>query len=321
MIKHQSCLNRTTHVWTSHLVLSLGAPQLTISLISVFFNSAVIFAVVCSKELHKPIFILFCNMAFSDLFTSSSGFWIALLFITNPQSTTSGSKELLTAYAFYAMSILATIYNLVLIGIERYLAVAECLRRRWWLGRNQILGMVLGVWGLGFFLGFLPLMGWNCLDGENASSLYSPLCINYLIFITIPHCAVVLVLPFFTYCGIIGFLRKHKMAMGALGQTHASYRLAEIQVTRTSIFIWLLAMLSYTPFFAGVVLDITTQQCPNNFSMGVYIFRNLTAIMITMNSLGNPIIYTLKVKTLWHRLRFLKSPSSNRIEVQAIGKM
>ncbi|XP_061461494.1 lysophosphatidic acid receptor 1-like [Rhineura floridana] len=321
MFRYQNCLNRTTQDWSRHLVLALGAPQLTITLISAVFNSAVIVAIVYSKALHKPICILFCNLAISDLLSSSSGFWIALLFITNPQSTILGSKVLLGAYTFYTMSILATIYNLVVIGIERYLVVVESLRTRWRLNRNQVLGVASGIWGLAFFLGFMPLMGWNCLDKANVSLLYSPLCIDYLIFITVPHSAVALVLPFFTYFNIIGFLRKHKMAMGVLGQANNTYRLAEIQVTKTSVFIWLLALLSYTPFFVGVLFDLATHQCPSDLSPGVYVFRNLTAMMITMNSLGNPIIYTLKMKKLGHRLKFLKCPSNNRIEVQAIGKV
>nr|XP_056721012.1 sphingosine 1-phosphate receptor 2-like [Euleptes europaea] len=320
MTEYPDCFfNGTTEVWNKQLVLSLGVPQLTITVISMAFNSAVIVTVVLSKELHKPIFILFCNLAISDLLSSSSGFWITALFLTDPESTVLGYKGILIPYAFYTMSILATIYNLVVIGIERYLAVAECLRMRYRVTRNQTLGTALVTWLLAFSLGFMPLMGWNCLEKANVSALYSPLCIDYLIFITIPHCTMALFLPLFTYINIIGFLRKQTMTMVALGQAQATYKLAEIQVTRTSVFIWVLALLSYSPFFIGVLLDLTHEDCPGELSRGVYIFRNLTTMMITMNSLGNPIIYTLKVKKLRHRLKFLKNPSTNRIQVLAIG--
>ncbi|XP_054857840.1 lysophosphatidic acid receptor 1-like [Eublepharis macularius] len=319
MSEYPICFNGTTNVWNRRLVLSLGIPQLTLTIISMAFNSTVIIAVVLSKDLHKPIFILFCNLAISDLLSSSSGFWITTWFLTDPESTVVGSKDILLPYAFYTMSILATIYNLVVIGIERYLAVAECLWVRYSVTRKQTLGIVLVTWLLAFFLGFMPLMGWNCLKKANVSALYSPLCIDYLIFITVPHCAVALILPLFTYVNIIGFLRKQTMTMVALGQAQATYKLAEIQVARTSVFIWLLALLSYAPFFVGVLLDSAHQDCPGDLSRGIYIFRNLTAMMITMNSLGNPIIYTLKMKKLRHRLKFLKSPSSHRIHVQVVG--
>ncbi|XP_053130542.1 lysophosphatidic acid receptor 2-like [Hemicordylus capensis] len=310
-----------TPIWTRHLVLSLGVPQLTVTSVSILFNSAVILAIACSKDMHKPIFILFCNLAIADLLSSSSSLWIAILFITNPQSTVDGSKALLLAYTSYTMSILATIYNLVSIGFERYLVVTESLKSRYWVTRNQTLIVVLGIWMPAVFLGFMPLMGWNCLDAAKSSVLYSPLCNDYLIFITIPHGTLAIILPFFTYFKIIIFLRKQKTTMGALGQPFGTYRLAELQVARMSIFIWSLALLSYAPFFVGVILDSTSQQSPENLPAGIYVFRNLTAMMITMNSLGNPIVYTLKVKKLGHRLRLLKCPSNNRIEVYAIGKI
>ncbi|XP_044286325.1 melanocortin receptor 5-like [Varanus komodoensis] len=315
----QDCVNRTTHIWTWPLVLSLGIPQLSLALISVVFNSAVIFSIVHSRLLHKPIFILFCSLAISDLLSSLSGFWIALLFVTNPESTIVGSRQVLTAYTFYAMSILATIYNLVSIGIERYLAVVGSLRMRSRITRNQTLGIALTLWMFAFTLGFLPLMGWNCLDKGNLSVLYSPLCMDYLTFLTVPHCAAALIMPFYTYFNIISFLRKHKVAMCALGQAQNIYRLAEVQVAKTSVLIWLLALLSYAPFFIGVVLDLATQRCPSELPTRVYVFRNLTAMMITINALGNPVIYALNAKRLGHRLKALKHPSNNRVAVNAIG--
>lgn len=320
MFRSHNCLNRTLMLWDKHLVLSLGIPQLTIAFISVAFNAAVILTLVYSKLLRKPIFILFCNLAISDLLCSSSGFWIAMLFVNKPENTIYGSRALLVAYTCFTISILATIYNLVTIGVERYLAVTKSLKTRCRVTRNQTLAVALFIWGLAAILGFMPLMGWNCLGKDWVSALYSPLCIDYLIFITIPHCVVVLILPFFTYLSIIGFLRKQKIAMGALGQSLTTYKLAEIQVLRTSICIWLLALISYAPFFVGVILDAVTRQTPGKLPQSIYVFRNLTAMMITMNSLGNPIVYTLKMKKLGDKLKVLKCSSNNRIEVQTIGK-
>nr|XP_009932848.1 PREDICTED: zinc finger HIT domain-containing protein 3 [Opisthocomus hoazin] len=138
-------------------------------------------------------------------------------------------------------------------------------------------------------------MGWNCLHTEkNLSVLYSPFCIDYLIFIAIPNVAVAFVIPLFTYLGIIIILRRRKLRMKACGQATGTYKSAETQVARTSIFIWLLALISYAPFFAGVLFDATTHQCHADLYPGVYVFRNCTAMLITMNCLGNPIIYTLK---------------------------
>ncbi|NWH65749.1 LPAR1 protein, partial [Geococcyx californianus] len=279
----------------------------------------VIFTRMVTKDLHKPISILFCNLAFSDLFTSISGFWISMLFITNPDITIFGSKDMLAPYALYTVSILSTIYNLVSIGIERYLAVAESMRTRFRVARHHSIAVVLINWVLAFFLGCLPLMGWNCLHRERKLSvLYSPFCIDYLIFIAVPNVVVAFIIPLFTYLRIIIILRKRKLRMKACGQATGTYKSAEIQVARTSIFIWLLALISYAPFFAGVVFDATNRRCRIDLYPGVYIFRNFTAMLITMNCLGNPMIYTLKVKTLGAKLKALKCLFTSRVQACTI---
>ncbi|XP_071621250.1 lysophosphatidic acid receptor 1-B-like isoform X1 [Heliangelus exortis] len=310
---YPNCSANHTDIWNHYLVLALGIPQLTINITSVIFNCTVIFTRMVTKDLHKPISILFCNLAFSDLFTSFSGFWISVLFITNPDITIFGSQDMLAPYALYTTSILSTIYNLVSIGIERYLAVAESMRTRFRVARSHSIAVVLINWVLAFLLGCLPLMGWNCLHMEkNLSVLYSPFCVNYLIFITIPNVVAAFIIPLFTYLGIIIILRKRKLRMKACGQTTGTYKSAEIQVARTSIFIWLLALISYAPFFAGVIFDATNTQCQIDLYPGVYIFRNCTAMLITINCLGNPIIYTLKSKTLGTKLKALKCHSTGR---------
>ncbi|KAM8991199.1 lysophosphatidic acid receptor 1-B-like [Ara ararauna] len=307
MNRYPNCSTNHTQIWSHYLVLALGIPQLAINIASVIFNCRVIFTRIATKELHKPISVLFCNLAFSDLFTSFSGFWISMLFITNPDITIFGSKDMLAPYAFYTVSILSTIYNLVSIGTECYLAVAESMRTRFRVARNHSVAAVLINQVLAFFLGCLPLMGWNCLSMEkNLSVLYSPFCVDYLIFITIPNVVVAFLIPLFTYLRIIIILRKRKLRMKACGQATGTYKSAEIQVARTSIFIWLLALISYAPVFAGVIFGAINKQCHIDLYPGVYIFRNCTAMLITTNCLGNPIIYALKAKTVGAKLKALK---------------
>ncbi|NXK65767.1 LPAR1 protein, partial [Sylvietta virens] len=274
----------------------------------------VIFTRLATRDLHKPISILFCNLAVSDLFTSFSGFWISMLFITNPDITIFGSRDMLAPYSLYTTSILSTIYNLVSIGIERYLAVAESMRARFRVARNHSLAVVFTSWVLAFSLGCLPLMGWNCLRaGSSTSVLYSPFCVNYLVFVTLPNVVVAFLVPLFTYLRIIIILRKRKLRMQACGQATGTYRSAETQVARTSISIWLLALVSYAPFSAGVILDATNRRCHTDLYPGVYIFRNCTAILITITCLGNPLLYTLRLRALGAKLKALRCLSANRI--------
>ncbi|XP_074413353.1 lysophosphatidic acid receptor 1-B [Zonotrichia albicollis] len=315
-----NCSANHTKIWSHYLVLALGIPQLTINVVSIIFNCTVIFTRLATRDLHKPISILFCNLAVSDLFTSFSGFWISMLFITYPDITIFGSRDMLAPYSLYTTSILSTIYNLVSIGIERYLAVAESMRTRFRVARNHSVAVVFFNWVLAFFLGCLPLMGWNCLHAQsNISVLYSPFCVNYLVFIAMPNVAMAFLVPLFTYLRIIIILRKRKLRMQACSQATGTYRSAETQVARTSISIWLLALVSYAPFLAGVIFDAANQRCHGELYPGVYIFRNCTAMLITLTCLGNPLLYTLRLRALGARLKALRGLWASRVRACAVG--
>ncbi|XP_056362465.1 lysophosphatidic acid receptor 1-B-like [Oenanthe melanoleuca] len=309
-----NCSANYTRIWSHYLVLALGIPQLTINVTSVIFNGLVIVTRLAARDLHKPISILFCNLAVSDLFTSFSGFWISMLFITNPDVTIFGSQDMLAPYSLYTTSILSTIYNQVSIGIERYLAVARSMRTRFRVARHHSIAVVFISWLLAFLLGCLPLMGWNCLGAERSVSvLYSPFCVNYLVFITMPNVVVAFLVPLFTYLRIILILRKRKLRMQACGQASSTYKSAETQVARTSISIWLLALVSYAPFLAGVIFDAANRRCHTDLYPGAYIFRNCTAMLITSACLGNPVLYTLRFGALGARLKALRCPSASRV--------
>ncbi|XP_053561370.1 lysophosphatidic acid receptor 1-A-like [Bombina bombina] len=287
------------------------------TVVSMIFNCAVIVNVTFSKDLNQRICILFGNLAISDFLVSLSAFYIALLFIIEPYSTIAGSRDILIAYVPYTTSILSTIYNLVCIGIERYMTVSGNTTFKSRVTKTHILSAVLFNWVVAIILGSLPLMGWDCsIQRGTVSTLYGPFCIDYLAFITIPNCAIGFILLLISYIGIILILRKQKFCMLAHGQFNGTFKAAEEQVAKTCIFIWILAVVSYSPFFGGVLWDVFNTICPENLHTGVFVFRNFSAMMITLNSLGNPIIYTFKFKTIWKKFVFCKCQSSNRVSVQ-----
>ncbi|GCC36204.1 lysophosphatidic acid receptor 3-like [Chiloscyllium punctatum] len=306
----------TSVTWSSWLVLSLGIPQLAINLVSVVCNCSVILTIISARHQHKPITTLFGSLALSDLLLSSSSFWIALLFIQEPQETVFGSKELLYAYTILGISILSTVYNLMAIGVERYLTVADCLRARCTICHWQTGLAATGSWLVAGLFGGLPLMGWNCLDRDEASSaLYRPLCIDYLVFVTIPNCVLTFTCLLVTYVAIIVILKRQKCIIAAQGHVSPRYRVAEARVARTSVIIWIMTVVSYCPFFSGVLWDALDHSSLPELQIHVYIFRNLTAIMITLNSLVNPIVYT-------HRLEksgvSFRCPVNNNIHLQTV---
>ncbi|XP_078278941.1 lysophosphatidic acid receptor 1-A-like [Rhinoraja longicauda] len=307
--------DNNTVKWSSWLVLSLAIPQMGINVISIVCNCLVIFSTVSPRRLHKPIFILFGSLALSDLLSSVSSFWIVSLFISEPENSVYGSRELLYPYATFAISILSTAYNLVGIGVERYLA----MRPRCRISRCQTWAMAIAGWLLAALFGGLPLMGWNCLDEEATSSaLYRPLCIDYLVFITIPNCVVTFVSLFFTYVSIIVILKRQKCIIAAHGHVSNRYRAAETQVTRTSVIIWVMSVVSYAPFFSGVLWDAMDHSHLRDLQIHVFILRNVTGTMITLNSLVNPMVYCHRLKALGKTVGSLKCHLRKIIHVRTV---
>ncbi|XP_059827474.1 lysophosphatidic acid receptor 1-A-like [Hypanus sabinus] len=305
--------------WSYWLVLSLGIPQLGINLISIVCNCLVILSNISPKHPNKPIFILFRSLALSDLLSSISSFWIALLFIYNPENTIYGSRELLHPYAILAISILSAVYNLIGIGVERYLTLSNGLRPRCRIFHYQPRTMAMISWLLAAIFGGLPLMGWNCLhDDEKSSALYRPLCIDYLVFITIPNGVITFACLFFTYVSIIIILRRQKCIITAQGHVSNRSRVAEAHVTRTSIIIWIMTVVSYAPFFSGVLWDALDHSQHGDLQIHIFIFRNFTAIMITLNSLSNPMVYSQKLKGLRNTISSFKSSLGKRIHVRTV---
>lgn len=310
----------SSDIWSPNVVLALGISQMLTNLVSAMFNCAVIITLTFSKDHSKHIFILFCNLAVSDLLVSLSGFWISLQFLTEPNSTITGTWKILIAYVSYTISILSAIYNLVSIGIERYLTVSGSTKFKYRVSRNQILSTVFIIWTVAIILGCLPLLGWDCLKKNgNVSTLYGPFCIDYLVFITIPNCIVAFFFPLISYIGIILILRKQKLCMQAHGQHDGTYKAAEIQVAKTCIFIWILSVVSYAPFFGGVLWDVIYTVCPEELKSSMFVFRNLSAMMITLNSLGNPIIYSIRLKKMSGSFVFCRCQPNNQISAETLG--
>ncbi|XP_007894879.1 G-protein coupled receptor 6-like [Callorhinchus milii] len=293
--------------WSSSLVLALGVPQVLVNLISIICNAVVVFGIATVEQRRRPIIVLFRSLALSDLLTGCSSLYVALLFISNPDNSIHGSQELLVAYSIFTVSILSTVYNLISIGVERYLTVADCLRERGRLSEQHIWLAAGSSWILASLLGMLPLMGWNCLGKEAAASrLYGPFCIDYLIFIAAPNFAVASLCLLLTYVAIIVILRRQSSTVAAHAHSTSCYKVAEARVTKTSAFIWVTTLISYAPFFGGVLWDVLDHSPAEDIRIGVYIFRNCTAIMITANSLVNPIIYTHKQRGLGCSMSSLK---------------
>ncbi|XP_076867842.1 lysophosphatidic acid receptor 3-like [Brachyhypopomus gauderio] len=297
--------------WDLNMIVVLEELLITASFISLILNAFVIIILVYARQYRRPFAVLLCSLAVSDLITSSTSVFVSIQTTLHPTNSVVTTDVPLPVYALLTIGILSGTYDMLTIGIERYLTVCDIRKRRIQL-KKRIL-KILGVsWTLALALGSLPLFGWNCANSGETSTLYGPLCMNYLLFVVVPNTAIIFSVLLITYTAMILKLRE----LNSATTIHAiSYAQTETRVTRTALTIWVLAIASYTPFLAGVLWDASHRSCPEKLKTSVIVYKNVAYAFLVLNSIGNPIVYTFNCPNIWRLLRLIRGKRRNRVNV------
>ncbi|KAL7834960.1 hypothetical protein SRHO_G00292070 [Serrasalmus rhombeus] len=267
------------------------------SLLSLLLNAAAVALVLTRERPYRgPFTALLCSLALSDALTSSTSVYVSVRTALDPANSVIATDVPLPLYALLTTGVLSGTYGVLAIGVERHLAVRGVCKRRVQL-KSRVLKVLGLCWTLAVLVGSLPLFGWNCADSGVASTLYGPLCINYLLFVVVPNTIVVFAVLSVTYVAVIVKLRE-------LNSSSASSARAETRVTRTAWIIWGLALVAYTPFLAGVLWDASHISCPEKLKTSVIVFKNVAYAFLVLNSIGNPIVYTFNCPDIWRLARW-----------------
>ncbi|KAI4881401.1 hypothetical protein NFI96_010138 [Prochilodus magdalenae] len=266
------------------------------SLLSLFLNAvAVVLVVGHARPNQGPFTTLLCSLALSDALMSSTSVYVSVRTALSPDNSVIATDVPLPVYTLLTTGVLSGTYGVLAIGVERHLAVRSTCKRRVQL-KSRVLKVLGLCWTLAVVVGSLPLFGWNCVNGGLASTLYDPLCMNYLLFVVVPNTVVVFVVLSVTYVTVIVKLRE-------LNSSSSNTVRAETRVTRTAWIIWGMALVAYTPFLAGVLWDASHRSCPEKLKTSVIMFKNIAYAFLVLNSIVNPIVYTFSCLDAWHLAR------------------
>lgn len=142
-----------------------------------FGNLLVLASVIKFKNLHKTMYILIGNLAVADLLLGAG------LLITVAYSIYTPLKEsqylCLTHYSLIATSQLASIGNIALMSVERFLAIKYPLKHHVYAQNRKIVtSCIVVTWMIYIFIGFLPLLGVNNYSSEIKFPCYVQLIIS-----------------------------------------------------------------------------------------------------------------------------------------------
>ncbi|TNM87978.1 hypothetical protein fugu_006199 [Takifugu bimaculatus] len=155
-------------------------------------NAMVIAAVITNKRFHYPFYYLLANLAASDFLAGIA--YVYLMFNTGEVSRTLTVKGYLFRQGLLDVSLSASLSNLLVIALERYISIMN------WkvhsnLTKRRVTLLIVMVWAISIFMGAVPSLGWNCICNLSDCSQLAPVFSrSYLIFWSVSNLVVFLVM-------------------------------------------------------------------------------------------------------------------------------
>nr|XP_057929346.1 sphingosine 1-phosphate receptor 4 [Doryrhamphus excisus] len=280
---HTGRLQNRTVSNSQNPVSASTAVFLFFSVLIILENSLVLVAVV-SRILasRRWVYVCIANITLSDLLTGAA-------YLLN--ICMSGSRTFRLAPALWLfregvlfVALAASIFSLLLIAVERYMTIMKPLPHKSASSTYyRIYGLVALCWVLALVLGFLPLLGWNCVCSLDRCSTLLPLYSKTYILFSLVIFFLILLAIGVLYSAI--YCHVHKTATLAMQRC----RKRSLALLKTVIIIMGVFMLCWGPLFLLLLVDFfcTSRQCAPLFSANVFI------ALAVINSGINPVIYAL----------------------------
>ncbi|XP_076134840.1 sphingosine 1-phosphate receptor 4 [Alosa pseudoharengus] len=258
------------------------ASFLFISICIILENLVVLMAVLFRIRLRSRwVYICIANITLSDLLAG-------VAYVVNLCMSGSRTFELSPALWLFREGLLfvalaASIFSLLLIAVERYTTMLKPLNQKSGKKTCRIYTMVLLCWVLACALGFLPLLGWNCMCNlERCSTLLPLYSKSYILFALILFFFILLAIGVL-YSAIFLHVRKSTQSISQRGRGR-SMRLLKTVITIVGVF-----SLCWGPLFFLLLVDFfcSSRDCRLLFS------SDWVIAMAVLNSALNPIIYSL----------------------------
>ena len=127
-------------------------------------NLLIIMSILKFPKLQSTMNILVANLAIADLIVGA--LLIPFDFFVDITGINSNKYFCLGKYAIFVLSLGGSCFNLLLISVERFIAVVFPLKKNDYFTRTRIILMITIGWGFSLADSLLPLLGWNGQEGN-----------------------------------------------------------------------------------------------------------------------------------------------------------
>lgn len=273
--------NRTASNTQNHISASV-AVFLFFSVVIILENFVVLVAVISRiRNSRRWVYICIANITLSDLLTGAA--YLVNICMSGRQTFRLTPALWLFREGLLFVALAASIFSLLLIAVERYTTMIKPLPQKSARKTYRIYGLVVLCWALALVIGFLPLLGWNCVCSLDKCSTLLPLYSKSYIFFSLLIFFLILLAIGVLYGNI--FCHVHKSAqLGPLRSRKRSLDLLKTVITIVGVFI-----VCWGPLFLLLLVDFfcDSRQCALLFN------ADLCISVAVLNSGLNPIIYAL----------------------------
>ncbi|TKS74716.1 Lysophosphatidic acid receptor 3 [Collichthys lucidus] len=254
-------------------------------------NAMVIAAVITNKRFHYPFYYLLANLAASDFLAGIA--YVYLMFNTGEVSRKLTVKQYFIRQGLLDVSLSASLANLLVIALERYISVMN------WkvhsnLTKRRVTLLIVLVWAISIFMGAVPSLGWNCICNLKDCSELAPIFSrSYLIFWSVSNLVVFLVMVVI-YLRIYTYVKRKTSMLMPHTSGSINRKRTPIKLIKTVMVVLGAFVICWTPGLVVLLLDgLNCKAC------NVMKLKRWLLLLAVLNSVMNPCIYSYKDEEMW----------------------
>ncbi|KAM4622249.1 melanocortin receptor 3 [Discoglossus pictus] len=254
---------------------------LTLGIISLLENILVILAILKNNNLHSPMYFFLCSLAVADMLVSVSNALETIVIAIQNKYLFIGDELLQRLdYVFDSMiciSFVASICNLLVIAIDRYITIFYALRYHSIMTVKKALALIVIIWISCIICGIVFITYY-----ESTTVI---VCLITMFF-------TMLVLMAAMYIHMFLFARLHVKRIAALPVDGVVQQRTCMKGAITITILLGVFVVCWAPFFLHLILIIS---CPSNSYCVCYTSYFTTYLILIMcNSVIDPLIYAFR---------------------------
>lgn len=259
-------------------------------------NAMVIAAVITNKRFHYPFYYLLANLAASDFLAGIA--YVYLMFNTGEISRQLTVKGYFIRQGLLDVSLSASLANLLVIALERYISVMN------WkvhsnLTKRRVTLLIVLVWAISIFMGAVPSLGWNCICNlEDCSQLAPIFSRSYVVFWSASNLLLFLIMVAI-YMRIYTYVKRKTSVLTPHTSGSISRKRTPIKLIKTVMVVLGAFVFCWTPGLVVLLVDGLCTSCK------VMKLKRWLLLLAVLNSVMNPCIYSYKDDEMWTTIKNL----------------